>query len=167
MNGLKSAVGAVMMVTVMAGTVEVIAQDQSVKVVGAGETVSVQAPKQHSKYGYFRDLVVTNGSSSLMWQTHRFGETEIGKADVPQQLPVADQDAVAKAAGQLKSGDPIEVVITGRGVIDIKKISLDAVMAAMREEQRQYNERLKESRSKRQENIQGGQGLRKIGQGGQ
>ena len=44
MNGLKSAVGAVMMVTVMAGTVEVLAQDQPAKVVGAGETVSVQAP---------------------------------------------------------------------------------------------------------------------------
>jgi ferric-dicitrate binding protein FerR (iron transport regulator) len=45
MNGLKSAVGTVMMVTVMAGTVEVLAQDQPTKVVGAGGTVSVQAPK--------------------------------------------------------------------------------------------------------------------------
>jgi hypothetical protein len=45
MNGLKSAVGTVMMVTVMAGTVEVLAQDQPAKVVGAGGTVSVQAPK--------------------------------------------------------------------------------------------------------------------------
>jgi hypothetical protein len=45
MNGLKSAVGTVMMVTVMAGTVEVLAQGQPTKVVGAGGTVSVQAPK--------------------------------------------------------------------------------------------------------------------------
>ena len=45
MNGLKSAVGTVMMVTVMAGTVEVLAQGQPAKVVGAGGTVSVQAPK--------------------------------------------------------------------------------------------------------------------------
>jgi hypothetical protein len=158
MNGLKSAVGAVMMVTVMAGTVEVIAQDQPAKVLGTGESVSVQAPKQRSAYGYFVGLVGTNGSFIVKWNTHRIGATDIGKADVPQALPVADQDAVAKAASQLKPGDPIEVVIAG-GVIDVKKASPDAVLAAQRERQEAFQKQIEKGRQ--------GEKSRKSGQYGQ